>query len=215
MYGRHWVGALRHIALGRRLWPFADSDRGGQRAAALIYTLIATTKLWDVDPQAWLADVLARIADHPASRLDALLPWHWKATQDHRAKPSPLDHRPAVFGRCLRRTGSHRCRIGDRAFRQMGGGSNGRLSNLWSRSNEWPNGGYRESLPLIGRPGNAQNCPIADSLSVQQTRTDASHIRPFSTRKAPCVLLEHAHRADVRDGTVADAGDAELGQSVI
>ena len=72
MYGRHSVGASRGIALGRRWWPFADSDRGGQRAAA-ISTLIATTKLWDVDPQAWLADVLARIADHPASRFDALL----------------------------------------------------------------------------------------------------------------------------------------------
>jgi transposase len=69
--------ALRRIALGRRSWLFAGSDRGGERAAA-IYTLIATAKLNGVDPQAWLADVLRRIADHPASRLDALLPWHWK-----------------------------------------------------------------------------------------------------------------------------------------
>jgi transposase len=72
--------ALRGIALGRRAWLFAGSDRGGERAAA-IYTLIATAKLNDINPLAWLADVLARIADHPASRLDELLPWHWKAAQ--------------------------------------------------------------------------------------------------------------------------------------
>ena len=46
-----------------------------------MYTLIATAKLNDINPQAWLADVLARIADHPAARLHELLPWHWKATQ--------------------------------------------------------------------------------------------------------------------------------------
>jgi transposase len=68
---------LRGIALGRKAWLFAGSDRGGERAAAM-YTLIATAKLNGVDPRAWLADVLARIADHPASRLDELLPWHWK-----------------------------------------------------------------------------------------------------------------------------------------
>jgi transposase len=70
--------ALRGIALGRRSWLlFAGSDRGGERAAA-IYTLIVTAKLNGIDPQAWLADVLRRIADHPVSRLDQLLPWHWK-----------------------------------------------------------------------------------------------------------------------------------------
>lgn len=69
--------ALRGIALGRKSWLFAGSDRGGQRAAVM-YSLIVTAKLNDVDPQAWLADVLARIADHPASRLDELLPWNWK-----------------------------------------------------------------------------------------------------------------------------------------
>ena len=69
--------ALRGIALGRKAWLFAGSDRGGERAAA-IYTLIGTAKLNDIDPQAWLADVLRRIADHPASRLDELLPWQWK-----------------------------------------------------------------------------------------------------------------------------------------
>jgi transposase len=74
--------ALRGIALGRRAWLFAGSDRGGECAAAL-YTLIATAKLNDINPQAWLADVLARIADHPASRLHELLPWRWRAIQDH------------------------------------------------------------------------------------------------------------------------------------
>jgi transposase len=69
--------ALRGIALGRRAWLFAGSDRGGERAAAM-YTLIATAKLNGIDPQAWLADVLHRIADHPASQLHELLPWHWK-----------------------------------------------------------------------------------------------------------------------------------------
>jgi len=71
--------ALRGIAVGRRNWTFAGSDRGGERAAA-IYTLIETAKLNAVDPQAWLADVLARINDQPASRLHKLLPWHWRAT---------------------------------------------------------------------------------------------------------------------------------------
>jgi transposase len=73
--------ALRGIALGRRAWLFAGSDRGGERAAAM-YTLITTAKLNGIDPQAWLADVLRRIADHPASRLHELLPWHWKAPAD-------------------------------------------------------------------------------------------------------------------------------------
>jgi transposase len=70
--------ALRGIALGRKSWLFCGSDRGGQRAAAM-YSLIVTAKLNDVDPQAWLADVLARIATHPAHRIDELLPWNWKA----------------------------------------------------------------------------------------------------------------------------------------
>ena len=70
--------ALRGIALGRKSWLFAGSDRGGERAAVM-YTLIGTAKLNDVDPQAWLADVLARIAEMPQTRLHELLPWHWKA----------------------------------------------------------------------------------------------------------------------------------------
>ena len=70
--------ALRGIAIGRKNWLFAGSDRGGERAATM-YTLIATAKLNNIDPQAWLADVLRRIADHPARRLNELLPWGWHA----------------------------------------------------------------------------------------------------------------------------------------
>jgi transposase len=71
--------ALRGIALGRKSWLFAGSDRGGQRAAVM-YSLIVTAKMNDVDPQAWLAYVLASIAQHPVSRLDELLPWNWRPT---------------------------------------------------------------------------------------------------------------------------------------
>jgi len=69
--------ALRGIALGRKSWLFAGSDRGGERAAVM-YTLIQTARLNDVDPQAWLADALARINDHNIHRLEELLPWNWK-----------------------------------------------------------------------------------------------------------------------------------------
>jgi transposase len=69
--------ALRGIALGRKSWLFAGSDRGGQRAAKM-YSLIVTAKMNNIDPHAWLADVLARIAGQPAHRLDELLPWNWK-----------------------------------------------------------------------------------------------------------------------------------------
>ncbi|CAO3381879.1 IS66 family transposase [Azospirillum argentinense] len=68
---------LRGIALGRKAWLFCGSDRGGQRAA-IMYGLLTTAKLNDVHPQAWLADVLARIADMPQNRLPELLPWNWK-----------------------------------------------------------------------------------------------------------------------------------------
>ena len=75
--------AMRPIATGRRNWTFAGSDQGGRRAAA-IYTIIETAKLNDVDPLAWLADVLARLQDHPAKRLDELLPWNWRRPQEQR-----------------------------------------------------------------------------------------------------------------------------------
>jgi IS66 C-terminal element len=63
--------------MGRKNWTVAGSDEGGKRAAA-IYTLIATAKLNNVDPQAWLADVLARLPDHPAKGIHELLPWNWR-----------------------------------------------------------------------------------------------------------------------------------------
>jgi transposase len=77
--------ALRGIALGRKSWLFAGSDRGGERAAAM-YSLIVTAKLNNVDPQAWLADVLGRIAAHPAKKIDELLPWNWQARQALRSE---------------------------------------------------------------------------------------------------------------------------------
>jgi transposase len=70
--------AVRGIAVGRRNWTFAGSDSGGRRAA-VIYSLIETAKLNNINPRAWLADVLARIADHPARRIADLLPWNWRA----------------------------------------------------------------------------------------------------------------------------------------
>jgi transposase len=65
--------ALRGIAVGRHNWTFAGSDEGARRAAA-VYTLIETAKLNGIDPQAWLADVLARLPDHPMRRVGELLP---------------------------------------------------------------------------------------------------------------------------------------------
>ena len=81
--------ALRGIALGRKAWLFCGSGRGGERAAAM-YSLIVTAKLNIVDPRAWLADVLARISDHPARRLNELLPWNWRQPSSVRRKPSHL-----------------------------------------------------------------------------------------------------------------------------
>ena len=65
----------RAIALGRKNYLFAGSDEGGDRAAA-VYTLIETAKLNGLDPQAYLRDVLARIAEHPINRIAELLPWN-------------------------------------------------------------------------------------------------------------------------------------------
>ncbi|MDP8921236.1 MAG: IS66 family transposase [Pseudomonadota bacterium] len=70
--------ALRGFVLGRKAWLFAGSERGAERAAAMT-TLIVTAKLNDIDPLAWLADVLARIAGTPQSRLYELLPWEWQS----------------------------------------------------------------------------------------------------------------------------------------
>ena len=77
--------ALRGVALGRRNWTFAGSDEGGRRAAA-VYSLMTTCKLNDVDPRAWLADVLAKLPDHPVQRIAELTPWAWKARVEAVAK---------------------------------------------------------------------------------------------------------------------------------
>jgi hypothetical protein len=82
--------ALRCIAVGRNNWTFAGSDAGGRRAAA-IYTLIETAKLNDVDPQAWLTDVLARLHDHPARRITDLLPWELETAATAAATSSRLN----------------------------------------------------------------------------------------------------------------------------
>jgi transposase len=72
--------AVRGIAVGRKNWTFCGSDSGGRHAAA-IYTLIETCKLNDVDARTWLADVLARLPDHPSRQITDLLPWNWKPAQ--------------------------------------------------------------------------------------------------------------------------------------
>ena len=72
--------AIRPLTLGRRNWTFLGSDTGGDRAA-VFYTLIQTCKLNAINPEAYLADVIGRIAEHPAKRIDELLPWSWQASQ--------------------------------------------------------------------------------------------------------------------------------------
>jgi hypothetical protein len=76
--------ALRGIAIGRKNYLFAGSDAGGRRAAAM-YSLIETAKLNAINPQHYLADVLSRIADHPARQIAQLLPWNWHPAQAQRA----------------------------------------------------------------------------------------------------------------------------------
>ena len=85
--------ALRCVAIGRKNYFFAGSDAGGRRAAAL-YSLIETAKLNGLDPQHYLADVLTRIADHPARAIADLLPWNWQpAEPDRAADPSVFAER--------------------------------------------------------------------------------------------------------------------------
>src|SRR5436309_3478133 len=76
--------ALRCVAIGRKNYLFAGSDAGGRRAAA-IYSLIESAKLNGLNPQHYLADVLTRIADHPARRIAELLPWNWQPADTTRA----------------------------------------------------------------------------------------------------------------------------------
>ena len=73
--------AIRPLVLGRKNYLFAGSDSGGVRAAKM-YTIIESAKLNGLDPEAYLRDIFARIADHPINRIDELLPWTWKAFAD-------------------------------------------------------------------------------------------------------------------------------------
>jgi hypothetical protein len=79
--------SIRPVALGRKNWLFAGSDTGGERAAAIL-SLIETAKLNGLDPEAWLRDVLVRIADHPINRISDLLPWNWTPHAEH---PTPSE----------------------------------------------------------------------------------------------------------------------------
>ena len=88
--------ALRGIAIGRKAWLFCGSDRGG-RCAAMMYSLITTAKMNDVDPQAWLADVLARIAEHPAHTIDELLPWNWRPANEALRRQPDMAHISYVY----------------------------------------------------------------------------------------------------------------------
>lgn len=74
--------ALRAVALGRKNYLFAGSDRGGENAAA-IYSLIGTAKLNGIDPESYLRNVLSRIAEHPINRIDELLPWNLAENPRH------------------------------------------------------------------------------------------------------------------------------------
>ncbi|WP_175948534.1 IS66 family transposase [Burkholderia pyrrocinia] len=81
--------ALRGVAIGRRNYLFAGADTGGERAAAM-YSLIGTARLNGLDPEAYLAYVLDRIADHPANRIDELLPWNVAPSLPSTARVEPI-----------------------------------------------------------------------------------------------------------------------------
>jgi transposase len=72
--------SMKSVALGRKNYLFVGAEGGGQ-AAAIAYTLIETAKLNGIDPQAWLTDILGRIADHKINKIDEFLPWQWAASQ--------------------------------------------------------------------------------------------------------------------------------------
>ena len=90
------------MALGRKNYLFAGSDEGGRRAA-IMYTLIETARLNGVNPEAWLRDVIGRIADHPINRIDQLRPGTGPRSL---LRPRPPDQRLAVAASRLRRAES-------------------------------------------------------------------------------------------------------------
>jgi transposase len=73
--------ALRGVSLGRKNWLFVGFVKG-REAAALFYSLVETCRLNGIEPEAYLTDVIERIASHPINRIDELLPWNWRASQD-------------------------------------------------------------------------------------------------------------------------------------
>jgi hypothetical protein len=70
--------AIRPLAMTRKNFVFLGSDAGGDRAAAM-FTILESCKMLGINPEAYLRDVLARIADHPINRIGDLLPWRWKS----------------------------------------------------------------------------------------------------------------------------------------
>jgi hypothetical protein len=77
--------SIRPIAIGRKNFLFAGADAGGEILADAM-TVIETAKLSDLNPEAYLADILARLRDHDPAKLDDLLPWNWSAQQQATAK---------------------------------------------------------------------------------------------------------------------------------
>src|SRR3546814_5777621 len=93
---------MRCVALGRKNWLFAGSKAGGDRAAA-IYSVIESAKLNCLEPQAYIADVMAKIAGNwPAARWDELMPWNWQRSEEHTSElQSLMRNSYAVF--CLKK----------------------------------------------------------------------------------------------------------------
>lgn len=83
---------MRGIAIGRRVWLFAGSEVGAERCA-FMNTLFYTCRLNEIDPKAWMADVLARLPDLPMSRLHELLPWEWKRIREEEARRREAENR--------------------------------------------------------------------------------------------------------------------------
>lgn len=85
----HTERALRCFAVGRANWTFFGSDRGG-RTAAVLRSFVTSCELVKVDPFAWFADVLSRIAEHSVTKLDELLPHRWVAASAAPLPAAPL-----------------------------------------------------------------------------------------------------------------------------